>query len=46
MPVARCAKAIVASRDLPDESFEIAEEDGRHLLSVPFSEALPRSMRP
>lgn len=35
------AAAIVAGEDLCGESIEIADEYGRHLLSVPLSDALP-----
>jgi hypothetical protein len=40
------AAAIVAGADLPVRSFEIADHAGFHLLSVPFAEALPPSLRP
>jgi hypothetical protein len=39
------ASAIVAGIDLPDRSFEITDESGHHLLSVPFRAALPMSLR-
>lgn len=39
------AEAIVAGRDLPDEQFEIVDGDGPTLLSLPFREALPPSLR-
>lgn len=39
------AEAIVAGRDLPDEQFEIVDGDGLTLMSLPFREALPPSLR-
>lgn len=39
------AEAILAGRDLPDWSFEIADGQGRLLATVSFGEALPRSLR-
>ncbi len=38
-------EAIVACRDLADEHFEIVDGDGSTLLSLPFREALPPSLR-
>jgi hypothetical protein len=40
------AAAILAGEDLPVRSFEIVDHAGCHLLSVPFSAALPASLRP
>jgi hypothetical protein len=37
--------AILVAADLSDESFEISDADGRLLLSVPFLDALPASLR-
>ena len=39
------AEAIVTGRDLPDARFEIADGAGSTLLSLPFREALPPSLR-
>ncbi len=39
------AEAIVACRDMPGESFEITGGDGQLLLTVPFRDALPPSLR-
>ncbi|RZL20319.1 MAG: hypothetical protein EOP64_09540 [Sphingomonas sp.] len=40
------AAAIVAGIDHSGQSFEITDESGQHLLTVPFHEALPASLRP
>lgn len=39
------ADAIIQQKDLTGETFEIADEDGKHLASVHFSEALPPTLR-
>ena len=39
------AEAILAGRDLEVERFEITDETGRPLLTLPFREALPPSLR-
>lgn len=39
------AAAIIAGADLPVQSFEIADQAGHLLLSVPSGEALPPSLR-
>ena len=38
------AAAIIAGEDLTGESIEVAAADGRHLFSVPLSEALPAGL--
>jgi hypothetical protein len=39
------AEAILQERDRGGESFEITDEDGRLLISVPLRNALPESLR-
>ena len=40
------ADAIVRQIDLTGETFEIADEAGRQVASVSFTDALPPSLRP
>jgi hypothetical protein len=39
------AEAILQQRDRGGESFEITDEQGHHLISVPLRDALPESLR-
>lgn len=39
------AAAILAGDDISEWSFEVADADGRHLMSIPFRDALPVSLR-
>lgn len=39
------AAAIIVQRDLSDDSFEITDDHGRHLMSPPFSKRSRPSMR-
>jgi hypothetical protein len=40
------ADAIRAGRDVGADAFVIADQDGKQLTFVPFSEALPQRFRP
>jgi hypothetical protein len=39
------AMAIVKGIDLSDDRFEVADDKGKHVLDVPFTEALPDGLK-